>query len=313
MADELVLAVDLGGTKVEAALVDPSGAVLAASRSRAPTGRDSSPADLDTAVLEVVDDALAHLPDAATVVGVGIAAAGPVDEGAGTLSPINIPQWRDYPLRALIADHVRSTLGDIPVHFHRDGVAIVMAAHWLGNAAETRDLLGMVISTGIGGGFISGGRVLAGNSGHIGQIQVSGFTGELSIGSRTTLESVASGPHTVAWAREQGWTGRTGEDLAQSCRDGDAIARSAVVRVAESVGQAICSAAALVEIDVVAIGGGFSQVTPDLIPMIQQVVGAHPLHYVSRVRVIDAGLTETSPLIGAAALVYRRDQVGLPT
>lgn len=159
-------------------------------------------------------------------------------------------------------ERIRETLGDIPVHFHRDGVAIVLAAHWRGNAAGVNNLLGMVISTGIGGGFISGGRVLAGNSGHIGQIQVSGFTGELSIGSRTTLESVASGPHTVAWANTQGWTGRTGEELAAAYRDGDPIARRAVIRVSEAVGQAICSACALVETDVVAIGGGFSQVTP---------------------------------------------------
>lgn len=306
-----MLAVDLGGTKVEAALVDPQGVVLAASRSRAPTGGDSSTTDLDAAVLRVVDHALNHSPDTATIVGVGIAAAGPVDEAAGTLSPINIPQWRDYPLRTLITDHIRDTLGDIPVHFHRDGVAIVLAAHWLGNAAGATNLLGMVISTGIGGGFIVGGRVLAGNSGHIGQIQVSGFTGELSIGSRTTLESVASGPHTVAWANTQGWIGDTGEELSAAYRDGDPIARRAVVRVSEAVGQAICSACALVETDVVAIGGGFSQVTPDLVPMIARVVESHPLDYVSRVQVIDAGLPETAPLTGAAALVYRRDLVGL--
>ncbi|MBA4021516.1 MAG: sugar kinase [Gordonia sp.] len=311
MANELVLALDLGGTKVEAALVDPDGVVLDASRSRAPTGGDSSPADLDAAVLAVVDHALSHAPSNATIIGAGIAAAGPIDERAGTLSPINIPQWRDYPLRTLVSERVRDTLGDTPVHFHRDGVAIVLAAHWLGNAAGTSNLLGMVISTGIGGGFISGGRVLAGNSGHIGQIQISGFTGELSIGSRTTLESVASGPHTVAWANTQGWSGHTGEDLARSYRNGDPIARRAVVRVSEAVGQAICSACALVETDVVAIGGGFSRVATDLVPMIAQVVSSHPLEYVSRVHVVDAGLPETAPLTGAAALVYRRDLVGL--
>lgn len=311
VADELVLAVDLGGTKVEAALVDPSGDVLAAGRSRAPTGSRSTPADLDASVLRVVDHALEHTPETARIIGVGIAAAGPVDERSGTLSPINIPQWRDYPLRNLVADHIRPALGDIPVHFHRDGVAIVMAAQWLGNAAGAENLMGMVISTGIGGGFIVGGRVLGGNSGHIGQIQLSDFTGELSIGSRTTLESVASGPHTVAWANDQGWTGQSGEELARAYREGDPIAKRAVVRVSGAVGQAICSAAALIEIDVVAISGGFAQVSGDLIPLIQTAVTRHPLHYVSRVRVIDAGLPETAPLAGAAALVYRRSQVGL--
>lgn len=312
VVEDLVLAVDLGGTKVEAALVDPDGNVLSESRSRALTGQHSSPADLATAVLDVVDHALANVPDSADVVGVGIAAAGPVNEAAGTVSPINIPQWRNYPLRDLVAGRVRETLGDIPIYFHRDGVAFVLATQWVGNAAAEENLLGMVISTGIGGGFIVDGRVLAGNSGHIGQIQLSGFTGELSIGSRTTLESVASGPNTVAWANAQGWSGRTGEDLAQAYRDGDDIAAQAVARTSEALGQAICSAAALVEVDVVAIGGGFSQVAHDLVAMVRRIVERHPLRYISRVQVIDAGLPDTAPLVGAAALVYRRAHVGLP-
>lgn len=72
---------------MEAALVDPDGAVLAATRSRAPTGAGSSTTDLDAAVLAVVDHALSHARESATIIGVGIAAAGPVDEQAGTLSP----------------------------------------------------------------------------------------------------------------------------------------------------------------------------------------------------------------------------------
>jgi glucokinase len=78
------------------------------------------------------------------------------------------------------------------------------------------------------------------------------------------------------------------------------------------VGQAICSAAALVELDTVAIGGGFSRVTPDLLPLIQSVVNRHPLQYISRVKILDAGLPEDAPLAGASALIYRRGIVGLP-
>lgn len=312
MSDDVVLAVDFGGTKVEAAWVDSSGHVFEAGRNRAPTGPDATSSELEESVVRVVDTALAQIPAGTRVVGVGIAAAGPVDEDNGTVSPINLPRWRRHPLRQLIGDRLPDPLRDIPVHLHRDGVAIVLAAQWLGNAIGARNLMGMVLSTGIGGGFIVDGRVLAGNSGHIGQIQVSGFTGEVSIGSRTTLESVASGPHAVAWARAQGWTGKSGEDLAASYRDGDDIAYSAVLRVSEAVGQAICSAAALVELDTVAIGGGFSRVTPDLLPLIQSVINRHPLQYISRVKILDAGLPDDAPLAGAAALIYRRDMVGLP-
>ncbi|MGU3293738.1 ROK family protein [Williamsia sp. M5A3_1d] len=313
MTDRWALAIDIGGTKVEGALVDDGGAVLGATRCRAATGGRRSAEELDAAVLEVVDGALDRAAAAgvadASIVGVGVGVAGPIDERAGTVSPINLPAWKQHPLRAVIAERVRRRLPDVRLEFHRDGVAIALAAHWVGAARGVTDMIGMVISTGIGGGIILDGRVVTGNAGHIGQIEVSGATGELSLGSRTTLESVASGPHTVAWARAQGWSGTTGEDLAASFATGDPVAVRAVDRLASLVGQGVCSAAALLDTEVVAIGGGFSRVAPDLIDRIGAHVARHPLDYVSRVRVIDAGLGDEAPLAGAAAFIHLADRL----
>ncbi|MCX6471051.1 MAG: ROK family protein [Corynebacteriales bacterium] len=312
MTDRWALAIDIGGTKVEGALVDDRGAVLGATRCRAGTGGERSAAELDTSVLQVVDGALDRAAAAGvadgSIVGVGVGVAGPIDERAGTVSPINLPAWHEHPLRAVIAARVAERLPGVPLEFHRDGVAIALAAHWTGAAHGVANMIGMVISTGIGGGIILDGRVVTGNAGHIGQIEVSGATGELSLGSRTTLESVASGPHTVAWARGQGWPGTTGEELAAAFAAGDDVAVRAVERLAALVGQGVCSAAALLDIEVVAIGGGFSRVAPDLIDRIGAHVARHPLDYVSRVRVIEAGLEDEAPLAGAAAFVHLADR-----
>ncbi len=296
-----VLAVDLGGTKVAAALVEPDGTVVERSRRRAPTGEDSSTADLEHAITSVVREALAAADG--LVRGVGLAAAGPVDEAAGTTSPINLRALHGFPLRDLVAD----AAGGLTVEFRRDGVAMVLGEHWLGAARGHDDALGMVVSTGIGGGFVVGGRALGGNAGHIGQVEVSGYTGSESLGRTTMLESVASGPHTVEWARTQGFPGTTGEDLGAAYRAGDEVALSAVRRCAAVVGQGIGSAVALVPVSVVVIGGGFTRVADDFVSLVQDAVAAHPLPYVAAARVVPAGLGGDAPLVGAAALVYRRD------
>ncbi|CAM3778969.1 ROK family protein [Tsukamurella ocularis] len=296
-----VLAVDLGGTKVAAALVEADGTVVEASRHRAPTGPDATTAELETAIAGVVRDALAAADG--PVQGVGLAAAGPVDDAAGTTSPINLEALHGFPLRDLVAD----AAGGLPVEFRRDGVAIVLGEHWLGAARGHDDALGMVVSTGIGGGFVVGGRALVGNAGHIGQVELSGYTGSESLGRTTMLESVASGPHTVEWARAQGFAGSTGEELGAAYRAGDEVAVAAVRRCAAAVGQGIGSAVALVPVTIVVLGGGFTRVADDFVNQVQAAVAAHPLPYVAAARVVPAGLGGDAPLVGAAALVYRRD------
>ncbi|MBE7162663.1 MAG: ROK family protein [Williamsia herbipolensis] len=306
------VAVDIGGTKVEAALVDPRGHVLSGTRRRAATGGATSSDGLDAAVLEVVTDVLtgdvARAAAASSgLAGIGVACAGPVDDAAGLVSPINLPAWRDHPLRAVISAAPAVVDSGAAVVLRRDGVAIAMAEHWSGAGVGVDDMIAMVISTGIGGGIVLGGRVVPGNAGHIGQIEVSVHIGEPSLGSRTTLESVASGPHTVAWARSQGWSGSTGEELAIAVSEGDPIAQRAVDRLVDVVAQGICSACALLDVDLVAVGGGFARVTDDLVDRIAHRVSQHPLPYVASTRVVPAALGDTAPLVGAAAFVHRPD------
>ena len=308
----LALAVDLGGTKIEAAIVDDTGAIVTGSRFRAPTGRDATSEQLVESATSVVTRSLATLPAGSAIAGAGIGSAGPVTLEAGLISPLNLRAWRDFPLRKLVADQLDGlNLGALPVTLRMDGECITLAEHWVGAAQGVRNVMGMVISTGVGGGLILGGVAFAGptgNAGHIGHVEVGGFDDPCGCGGRGCLEAVASGPKTTAWAQAQGWSGSTGEDLAVSYAAGDAIAVAAVQRCGRAVGQAIASATALLDLELVAIGGGFSQVSADLLPIIRETITERaPFPFVAKVRVVASQLSGDGPLIGAGALVHRAE------
>jgi len=304
----LALAVDLGGTKVEAALVTDDGVVLPASRFRSPTGPQKRAEELQAAVDEVVLAALAALPANAVLAGVGIGSAGPVDEARGLVSPLNMPAWRDYPLRDRVA---ALTPDGVPVTLRMDGLCITLAEHWVGAAKGREHVMGMIISTGVGGGLILHGRTISGptgNAGHVGHIECGGFDDRCACGGTGCLEAIASGPKTVAWARTQGFAGVTGEDLSAAYAAGDPVARAAVARSGRALGQAIAAATSLVDLEVVAIGGGFSHVTPDLLAFARAAVAERvEFGFVTKVEIVPTGLSQDGPLIGAAALVHRAD------
>lgn len=299
------LAVDLGGTKVEAALVDGGGVLLLGSRARAATGPGSTVESLSAGVAEVVRGALAALPSGSVLAGAGIGSAGPVDLPGGTVSPLNLPGAAGFP----IVDVVATLVPGVPVNLALDGLCIALAERWVGAGRGTDSLLGMVVSTGVGGGLILGGRPIrggTGNAGHIGQIEVGGFTEAGVSGDSAMLESVASGPNTVSYARSRGWTGSTGEELAAAYAQGVPVALEAVGRSAAAVGRAVASVTALCDVDLVVIGGGFSRVTPDYLELVRASRDRDTTpSFVRRARIAPSGLGTDGPLVGAAALVLR--------
>ena len=300
----LALAIDLGGTKVDAALVDGDGIVIGGTVHRAPTGRDATADDIADSVRHVASAALADVYAHDRLIGIGIGSAGPVDLAHGAIAPLNIPAIAGLP----IVDLVRALRPDVPVRLALDGACIALAEHWRGAAAGTRNALAMVVSTGIGGGLIIDGALvtgLSGNAGHIGQLRLR----ERTPGAPPTdgtLESIASGPHAVAWARAQGWSGETGEQLADAYADADPVAVAAVRRSAGAVGEAIASVATLLDLEVAVIAGGFVQVADDYLDLVRAAaLDAAVFDFAKRVRVSASGLEGHGPLVGAAALVLR--------
>jgi len=303
------LALDVGGTKVEAALVDSLGVLIPGTRHRAPTGQGATSEDLAAAVSTVLTRTLADLPPESALLGVGIGCAGPINLQGGAVSPLNLPVWRVFGLR----DLVQALVPETTVRLRMDGLCITLAEHWIGAGRGFDNVMGMVVSTGVGGGLILDGNTVSGptgNAGHVGHIEVGGFDDPCVCGGTGCLEAIASGPKTVAWARRQGWTGETGEHLSAAYAAGDAIAMRAVQRSGRALGQAIAAATTLLDLDVVAIGGGFSHVTPDLFRFAREAIALRTqLAYATRVQVVPSALSGDGPLIGAAALIHRASLV----
>ncbi|MBN9211156.1 MAG: sugar kinase [Microbacterium sp. 71-36] len=292
-----VLAVDIGGTKVDAAVVTAAGEVVRASVARRPTGRDTSREGIAANIRAAAEEALAAVPEL-RVGAIGVGSAGPVDLPARSVSPLNLPQAAGLPI-----DEVLAGLVDGPISLALDGTCIALAEHWRGALVGTQNAMAIVVSTGVGGGLILGGRPISGasgNAGHLGQTFVRTLETDAAA---ATLEAVAAGPGSVAWARTQGWVGETGLDLAAAYREGDAVAVAAVRRSASAVGQAIAAAATLCDLEAVAIAGGFSHVADDYVDLVAAAAVAASVHaYARRCRVVPSGLDGDGPLLGAAAL-----------
>ena len=187
MPTPLALAVDFGGTKVESALVDADGTVVPGSRHRQPTGRTATSEALEQSVATVVRDALPTVPADAEVDRHRNRLRGP-DRARGRA---RLPAQRARLARTTRCGRswrgVAAAAGHaVPAALEMDGVAITLAEHWVGAAQGVDNVMGMVVSTGIGGGLIVGGRVITGptgNAGHIGHVEVGGMTGEDTFGN----------------------------------------------------------------------------------------------------------------------------------
>lgn len=300
---QIALAVDVGGTKVEAALVDESGAVLPGSRFRRETGRLAPTSTLVGAIRIVAQEAQASYPTA-QLIGAGIGSAGPVSADFRQVYPINLPALRGTDL----VDLLTAATG-IPATLRLDGSCIALAEGWLGAARGVSNALVLVVSTGVGGGLISNGALLAGgtgNAGHLGQMVIYPDDPD----SDGTVEAAASGPNAVAWARGNGWTGANGEDLAASYVSAHPRAIAAVEKSTRAVGLAIANASTLLDLEVAVIGGGFAKVAADYTSRVQKAVETFAVvDYAKRVEVRSAELGDDAPLVGAAALVFHPERL----
>lgn len=303
----LVAALDIGGTKIAGALVDDNGRLLV--RAQRPTPAGEAATAVMGAVAEVLDE-LVRAPGWPRVLAVGIGSAGPVDASRGTVSPVNVPGWRDFPLVA----EVRERAGGLPVVLVGDGVAMTAAEHWQGAARGRANALCMVVSTGVGGGLVLDGRLHTGptgNAGHIGHISVDLDGDACPCGARGCVERIASGPNIARRALDRGWRPGPGGDrsaaaVAAAARAGDAVALASFARAAQALAAGIAATATLVEIEVAVIGGGVAGAGDILFgPLRERLRDYATLSFASGVEVLPARLGSDAGLVGAASAAAR--------
>ncbi|MDG4865191.1 ROK family protein, partial [Streptomyces sp. T-3] len=199
-SDKIVAALDIGGTKIAGALVDGHGRILVRAQHPTPAQEDGE------SVMRAVESVLGELStapmwDRARALGIG--SAGPVDASKGTVSPVNVPGWRGFPL----VERAQAASGGLPVELIGDGVAITAAEHWQGAAQGYDNALCMVVSTGVGGGLVLNGALHpgpTGNAGHIGHISVDLDGDPCPCGARGCVERIASGPNIARRALDNG-------------------------------------------------------------------------------------------------------------
>ncbi|MFF0577177.1 ROK family protein [Streptosporangium saharense] len=313
-----VLAVDIGGTKFAVALVGREGEILRVRRTATPPGGD---AHTLWRTLDSLIDAL--LAEPAEIEGVGVGCGGPMSWPEGEVSPINMPGWRAFPLRARLAGRFPG----VPVRVHNDAVCLAVAEHWRGAGRGSENMLGMVVSTGVGGGLVLGGRLIdggSGNAGHVGHVVVEPGGPVCGCGARGCLEAVARGPALAAWALGRGWqpgsavrdvpdgeaapyveaATASGRQLALDAAAGDRLALAAMDRAGRALGLAVAAAVNLCDLDLVTVGGGLSQAGRLLFDPLEATLGEHTrMGFARRARVVPAALGQDAGLVGAAALV----------
>jgi len=275
------LALDIGATKVEAALVDRDGTLRARSRINDADHHD----DLITAVIELSRRVMGEGP--VEVVGVGC--PGPMSRGGEEVSPLNISQWRAFPLRRTLRD----ALGH-DVYVDGDARALALAEGAFGAARSVPSYLSMVVSTGVGGGLVIDGELLdgeSGNAGHIGHLNVVPNGNLCSCGAFGCLEAEASG-----WAIEA-ITGR-------SPAEADAATRA---RTADLVGRAVGSLASVLDFNHCYVAGsvalGFGDEFFDVANKSARAMARLP--YSEHLEIARSGLGGDGPLLGAALVAWR--------
>jgi glucokinase len=283
-----VLAVDVGGTKMAAGIVTADGDLLA--RSVRPTPRTDDGETVLSALLEAVAEVRTG-----DEVACGVGSGGPMTRGGDSVSPLNIPAWRGFPLRARLADAF-----GLPVHIDNDAKALALGEGWRGAAQGEASYLAMVVSTGVGGGIVLEGRLLDGegaNAGHIGHVIVEPDGRVCPCGARGCLEAEASGTAIAA---------RTGAPAADA-PDGERA------RAGRLVGRAVASVAVLLDLRLAVVAGsvalGYGDVFFDAAQA--ELSDRARIEYARSARIVRAGLGDEGPLIGAAAVALRSAGHGL--
>jgi glucokinase len=277
-----VLAIDIGGTKMAAGLVDASG--ILSERVSVATPEDADAESTFAALAAIVGPLLTALP-----VAVGVGCGGPMTANGEEVSPLNIPSWRGFPLRSRLLSFT-----GVPVWVDNDAKALALGEGWLGAAASVSDFLAMVVSTGVGGGIVLGGRLLdgaTGNAGHIGHLIVEPEGRRCVCGARGCLEAEVSGLSIAAY------TGRPAADAGP-----DVIERSGRL-----VGRAVASVANLLDLHLAVVAGsvalGFG--APFFAAAQAEVDRSARLAYSRGTQIVPGGLGSSGPLVGASAVAWR--------
>jgi glucokinase len=314
-AEEAVLALDVGGTKLAAGVVTPDGRVhsMLVEASHAERG----PLDMISRHLELGRRAVAASGIPWDAIGmVGIACGGPLDPVAGVIqSPPGLPGWDGIPLVAMVSDEY-----DRPAVVDNDATAGAMAewSYGAGRGRSIQHLVYLTISTGVGGGLILDGRVYrgaAGNAGELGHLTVDRLGRECGCGRRGCLEAYASGPSIARRAREAiaaGGTSRlaglekvTARDVSEAALAGDPLAVRIWDETTAILGSAVANILDIFDPQLVVLGGGVTRAGAQLLDPVREAGLAQAMAPAREAAdVVLSVLGDSLGVVGAACVAF---------
>ncbi|HEV8654149.1 MAG TPA: ROK family protein [Candidatus Limnocylindria bacterium] len=289
-----VLAIDVGGTKLATAIVAADGMVSV--ERRGPTPRTKDPEALLASLVAIAKASLDE--DGGSIDCVGVGCGGPMRWPEGIVSPLHIAAWREFPLRARLT----AAFG-VPCAIDNDAKAFALGEHWLGAGRGARALLGVVVSTGVGAGIVIDGQLVhgaSGQAGHVGHVIADPDGPACDCGARGCVEAIASGD---ALARRGD---AAAEAIAERARKGDADAERLYLEAGRALARGIASAATLLDLDRVVIGGGVALGAWDLleVPLLAELAVRTQLSFTRALSVLRSTLGHRAGLLGAARLAF---------
>ena len=306
-----VLAIDIGGTKLAAGVVDADGKML--ERGEVPTLAHEGLGPVLERIVALGRDLLARAAaQKEPVQRIGIGCAGPVDLEAGKVfNPPNLPGWSEVSL----VRHIESALG-LPAVLENDANAAALGEFRYGAGKGARSLVYFTVSTGIGGGIILDGKVWHGlkdAAGEVGHMTVCPEGPVCGCGNRGCLEAMASGPSIARRAREAVATGRltrlrevpvvTSAAVVRLAQEGDAVALEVWDAAVKHLGIGVVAVITILAPERVVLGGGVTGAGNFLFePLRAEVRRRVKLAPVESVLILPAALGPDVGILGAAAV-----------
>lgn len=318
MDKDLLVGIDLGGTKVAAGVVDHKGQILA--KAARDTRPERGPAAVVAIINEATEAALSQVKDGSSrLAGVGIGVPGLADVDSGVVLFAPNLRWDNVPVAAMLRQH-----REVPVYVDNDANAAALGEQWVGAARGVKDMILLTLGTGVGSGLIFEGRIYqgaAGYAGEVGHITMDENGPLCGCGRRGCLETYASATAVIRQAREAIEAGREtsikalaeaspkgleARTVFMAAAQGDAVAQGIVDSLVRYLGLAVANLVNILNPEMVVIGGGVAAAGEQLLTPLRREVHQRALAGPGQsAAIIGAQLGNDAGIIGAASLVLR--------